>query len=94
MAFAPPPLMCHTRHISGGVQNPCMKKKKRKSQLAQVAGGDIHNASTTRSTIVGRNILPQREQAVEELQAKGIVKWQHDAARQEKKKEEEEEEEE
>ena len=51
MALGTPPLMCHTRHISGGVQNPCMKKKKkRKSQLAQVAGGDIHNASTTRST--------------------------------------------
>ena len=32
MAFAPPPLMCHTRHISGGVQNPCMKKRKKRGR--------------------------------------------------------------
>ena len=33
MALGTPPLMCHTRHISGGVQNPCMKKRKKREEI-------------------------------------------------------------
>ena len=32
MALGTPPLMCHTRHISGGAQNPCMKKRKKRGR--------------------------------------------------------------